>query len=232
MWRSHTYNSKQAQFLACYCSNVGVDKSQKLPPACKTLAVIMLDKTDKYIGLDQTMTNTIMRTQVKPDLCWAAGIQMLLLNENLRLTQEQIVQQVLDINSLDDEYDRRISGEEIGTLLMNIKISFKDKTRKLTVTELPNNFCDENILTTLSKHKPILLSYNKKSNSQIGDPTYAHIVVISGANYFVSNDIKTIRQLIVLDPVNTIDTVKQTYEKNDLKDILTSINVLWTIDVA
>lgn len=37
-----TYNSKQAQFLAQGCSNVGADISQKLMPACKPLGYIFV----------------------------------------------------------------------------------------------------------------------------------------------------------------------------------------------
>ena len=190
------------------------------------------DQTDNYIGLDKTTTTSIIKTQDRPDLCWAAGIQMLLNHENFQVSQEQIIRQILDIKSIDDEYDRRISGEEIGNLLKNLCFCIDGKTIRLNVTEYSLQISNDSILTELERKKPIMISYNKNDPYSNDNSTYGHIVVITGANYFVSADVKIIRQLMVLDPENKADSVLQTYSKNELHDILNSINVLWTIDVA
>ena len=196
--------------------------------AINELGAIMTTETDNYVGIDYSKIDEIKTIQIKSGLCWAAGIQMLLKYENLTLMQEQIVGQVLDPSWIDD-YDRRIRGEEIEDLLRKIKIVVNSKTYKLDVTEYSDCISEKDILKELERKKPILLSYDKHNNK---NNSYGHIVVITGANYFVSNYIKTIRQLIVLDPEYTIGTVKQTYENDNLKNILTSINVLWTIDKA
>ena len=197
----------------------------------QTLAVIMQDQTDNYIGLDKNTTNAILKTQDKPDTCWAAGIQMLLTYEGLLMTQEQIVLRVLDINSINDDCDKHLSGQEIGDLMRDLKMKVSDKIITLKVTEYSDPVRTDDILRELEKNKPVMLSYNKSNVNLVGTD-YGHVVVITGANYNSSNDIKTIRQLNVLDPENNIDSVRQTYENDELQNILSSMNVLWTIEVA
>ena len=189
----------------------------------------MTNQTDNYIGIDSSKIDGIITNQIKLDLCWAAGIQMLLKYENLTLTQKEIVHQVLEIKCIDDTYNKRISGQEIGDLLRKMTIIVDSKAYKLRVTEYSDCISENKILKELERKKPILLSYDKCDNK---NNLYGHIVVITGANYIISGDIKRINQLNILDPENQINDVRQTYIDNGLKSILNSINVLWTIDVV
>ena len=115
--------------------------------------------------------------------------------------------------------------------MRDLKMTVGDKIITLKVTEYSDPVRTDDILRELEKNKPVMLSYDKSDLNLFG-VAYGHVVVITGANYTSSNYIKTIQQLNVLDPENKIDSVRQTYENGGLQNILSSMNVLWTIDIA
>ena len=147
------------------------------------------------------------------------------------MTQLEIAKRILDVQFLENGTDYHATGFEIEEFLNDLKFEINGVIYQLNVNEYADlQIYEKIILNELKRNKPILTSYNKLSSS-IADYSYGHVVVISGVNYSVSGDVKTIKELIVIDPENKTDSLLITYREKELEYFLLTINSLWSIDL-